>query len=108
MSDYKQKCIFLLKILGILISLFNLLFILLLIISLVVPEEKYHYEYIDLDNYEGIAKECSYKFDESFRGGQGSPVCELEDGTIKQVKQYKYILDYKKVPLKEIFRKESE
>ena len=54
-----------------------------------------YYEYIDLDNNKGVAKYCSYKFKERYiilgggSGGQGSPICELEDGTILQVKQYK-------------------
>ncbi|MBR4672061.1 MAG: hypothetical protein IKO78_02525 [Bacilli bacterium] len=50
------------------------------------------YEYIDLDNNKGIAKNCSYSFENAFSGGQGSPVCELEDGTILQVKQYKEVV----------------
>lgn len=84
--------------------------IILLIIGLLfayIPREKYHYEYIDLDNNKGIAKECSYKFEEIHRGGQGSPVCKLEDGTIKQVKEYKYIYDGKVVPIKEIFKEDK-
>ena len=67
--------------------------LLLIIASLYNPNVIYHYEYIDLDNNKGNAKYCSYKFHEGRAGGQGSPVCELEDGTIKQVKEYKYIYD---------------
>ena len=52
---------------------------------------KFHYEYTDLDNNEGIAVSCSYEFKEYKRGGQGSPVCELEDGTVIMVKKYKYV-----------------
>lgn len=43
----------------------------------------HYYKYVDLDNNEGIAKKCHQ--------GQGSPICELEDGTILSVKSYKYI-----------------
>lgn len=87
-----------------------LAFICLIILGLIIgcfPQTKYHYEYIDLDNNNGIAKNCSYKFENIGRGGQGSPVCELEDGTIKQVKEYKYIYDGKVVPIKEIFKEEK-
>lgn len=52
------------------------------------------YEYIDLDGNKGLAKECSYKFKENYSGGQGSPVCILEDETVIQVKQYK-LIDYR-------------
>ena len=78
-------------------------FIIFGLLCLCFPQNKYHYEYIDLDNNNGIAKECSYKFKEYKSGGQGSIVCELEDGTIKQVKEYKYIYDGKYIPIKEIF-----
>ena len=54
-----------------------------------------YYEYIDLDNDKGKARYCSYKFEHIKAGGQGSPVCELYDGTIIQVKQYKYIKELK-------------
>lgn len=85
------------------ISLGCIAFVILGLICMYFPQNKYHYEYIDLDNNNGVAKECSYKFEGYARGGQGSPVCELEDGTIKQVKQYKYIYDGKYIPIKEIF-----
>lgn len=49
------------------------------------------YEYIDLDNNKGLARECSYKFQGNYSGGQGTPVCVLEDKTVIQVKQYKII-----------------
>ena len=84
-----------------------ILFIIFGLICMCFPQIQYHYEYIDLDNNKGIAKECSYKFEEIHRGGQGSPVCELEDGTIKQVKEYKYIYDGKVAPIKEIFKEEK-
>lgn len=48
-----------------------------------------YYQYMDLDGNTGIAKECSYRVYGYKAGGQGSPICELEDGTIKQVKEYK-------------------
>ena len=92
------------------LGLMFLAFICLIILGLIIscfPQIQYHYEYIDLDNNKGVAKECSYKFEEMRRGGQGSPVCELEDGTIKQVKEYKYIYDGKVVPIKEIFKEEK-
>ena len=99
---YKEKWyIILLKCLVLMFLSFICLLILGLIISC-FPQTQYHYEYIDLDNNKGVAKECSYKFEEIHRGGQGSPVCELEDGTIKQVKEYKYIYDGKVVPIKEM------
>ena len=78
-------------------------FIIFALICLCFPQTKFHYEYIDLGNNKGIAKDCSYKFKEYKSGGQGSTVCELEDGTIKQVKEYKYIYDGKYIPIKEIF-----
>lgn len=74
----------------------------LALLLMCMPEEVYHYEYIDLDDVKGIAKECSYKFENSKNGGQGSPVCVLEDGTVKQVKEYKYIYEKTIVPIKEI------
>lgn len=46
-----------------------------------------YYEYITMDNKEGIAKDCN-----SIRS---SVHCELEDGTIIMVKQYKYIIERK-------------
>lgn len=78
-------------------------FVIFALICMCFPQNKYHYEFIDLDNNSGVAKECSYKFEDYKRGGQGSPVCKLEDGTIKQVKEYKYIYDGKYIPIKEIF-----
>ena len=81
-----------------------IVFIVISLIFMCFPQTQYHYEYIDLDDNKSIAKECSYKFEEIYRGGQGSSVCELEDGTIKQVKEYKYIYDGKVVPIKEIFK----
>ena len=80
-----------------------IIFIILSLVFMCFPQTKYHYEYIDLDNNSGVAKECSYKFKEYKSGGQGNPVCELEDGTIKQVKEYKYIYDDKYIPIKETF-----
>lgn len=102
----EKRYITILKWLGLIFLVFICLIILGLIISC-FPQTQYHYEYIDLDNNKGIAKECSYKFEEYKRGGQGSPVCELEDGTIKQVKEYKYIYDGKVVPIKGIFKEEK-
>lgn len=88
----------------ILISIGFLFFVVIGIIGLSIPQRQYHYEYVDLNNNEGIAKECSYKFKEYKRGGQGSPVCELADGTVKQVKEYKQIYDGTVAPIKEIFK----
>ena len=104
MFDYYEEkwYITLLKWLGTLFLGF-VFFIIFGLVCMCFPRKKYHYEYIDLDNNKGIALECSYKFEDYKRGGQGSPVCELEDGTIKQVKEYKYIFDGKYVPIKEIF-----
>lgn len=72
-----------------------IIFTLLIIAFGLNIEIQYHYDYVDLDDNVGIAKECSYKFEGYRKGGQGSPVCELSDGTIIQVKQYKYIEDGK-------------
>ena len=80
-----------------------IVFVMVVLINMCSPQNKYHYEFIDLDNNSGVAKECSYKFKTSRSGGQGSPVCELEDGTIKQVKEYKYVYDGEYIPIKEIF-----
>lgn len=80
-----------------------IVFVIFVLIYMCFPQNKYHYEFVDLDNNSGVAKECSYKFDDYKRGGQGSPVCELEDGTIKQVKEYKYVYDGEYIPIKEIF-----
>lgn len=48
-----------------------------------------YYEYVDMDGNKGESANgygaCSY---DSY-GGQGAMVCELKDGTIIQVKQYK-------------------
>ena len=108
MFNYYEKkwYITILKWLGLMFLGFICLMILGLIISC-FPQTQYHYEYIDLDNNKDVAKECSYEFEGYKRGGQGSPVCELEDGTIKQVKEYKYIYDGKIVPIKEIFKEEK-
>lgn len=84
------------------ISLGFIAFIIFGLICMCFPQNKYHYEYLDLDNNSGVAKECSYKFEKFAKGGQGIPVCELEDGTIKQVKEYKYIFDGTVKPIKEI------
>lgn len=35
-----------------------------------IPQDEYHYEYIDLDNNKGIAKGCSYKFTKGRAGGK--------------------------------------
>lgn len=102
MFDYEEKWyITILKELGTLL-LGIAFFVILGLICMCFPQYKYHYEYVDLDNNKGIARECSYKFEGYKKGGQGSPVCELEDGTIKQVKEYKYIFDGTIRPIKEI------
>lgn len=49
-----------------------------------------YYEYVDLDGNEGITNVydgCSY---DSW-GGQGAMVCKLNNGTILQVRSYKYV-----------------
>ena len=84
------------------ISLGFIAFIIIGLICMCFPQNKYHYKYVDLDNNNGVAKECSYKFEKYAKGGQGSQVCELEDGTIKQVKEYKCIFDGTVRPIKEI------
>ena len=75
---------------------------LLFLLLMCIPQNEYYYEYTDLDNIKGVAEECSYEFNHGFSGGQGSPVCELEDGTIKSVKEYKYIYVRTYTPIKEI------
>lgn len=57
----------------------------------IITQKKYDYEYVDIDGNKGHAKNCSYYFNDGRSGGHGSPVCELEDGTVIQVKQYKLI-----------------
>lgn len=79
-------------------------FAIIIIIALCIPQKKYYYEYVDLDNNVGTAEKCSYQFKEYGKGGQGSPICELADGTVKQVKEYKAIYDKTIIPLKEIFK----
>lgn len=84
--------------LKILISIF-LLLITVSIMYLVATSNKdtSYYKYIDLDNNEGIAKYCQFS-DENPRthsGGQGMPICVLDDGTIIAVKQYKFIKEIK-------------
>lgn len=76
---------------------------LLLTTLLVMFDQKeiYHYEYIDLDNNNGTARNCSYKFEGHRKGGQGSPVCTLKDGTVLQVKQYKRVVTGTCVPAKD-------
>ena len=49
----------------------------------------YTYEYKAYDNNTGLSNKCSYRSDSW--NGQGAMVCELEDGTIVQVMQYKKI-----------------
>lgn len=60
------------------------------IIALNQPTYSYHYEYVDLDNNKGVAVRCSY-MSTHYTAGQGSPVCELQNGTVKLVKEYKLI-----------------
>ena len=77
---------------------------LVFLLIMCVPHTEYHYDYIDLDNIKGTAKECSYEFDTVFSGGQGSPVCELSDGTIKQVKEYKYVYERTIAPITDLLK----
>lgn len=97
----------LLKWIGLLLLNF-IIIILFFILVLSIPQTEHQYEYIDLDNNKGIAKECSYKFEGYKSGGQGSPVCELTDGTIKQVKEYRCIYEKSIVPIKEMRKEVSE
>lgn len=108
MNYYEEKWyIVLLKWLGTLFLGF-IVFIVFGLLLMTIPQNEYHYEYIDLDNNNGIAKECSYKFEGYKKGGQGSPVCILEDGTVKQVKEYKYIYEKTIVPIKDLFKEVEE
>lgn len=91
-----------LKCIGTYLLGFVFLVVVLILFLMCFPQEVYRYEYIDLDNIKGIAKKCSYKNENSNNGGQGSPVCELNDGTIKQVKEYKCIYEKIVIPIKEI------
>ena len=100
MNYYKEKwCITLLKFIGMLFLGFIICFLILCI-----PQDEFRFEYTDLDNNKGIAKNCSYKFEHYKSGGQGSPVCELNDETVKQVKEYKYIYEKTVIPIKEILK----
>lgn len=69
--------------------------IFIVLVSLYAPQT-YHYEYIDTDGNEGISNHC--RGDVNIRTGRHShtdvPIalqCELSDGTIIQVKQYKKV-----------------
>lgn len=66
-----------------------IIFIIILCIIGYTYDKNYihYYKYIDLDNNEGIATTCQF----SNNKGQGSPICQLEDGTILSVKSYRYI-----------------
>ena len=98
---YEEKWyVSILKWLGLML-LGTLGFVIFALMVMCFPVDVYHYEYIDLDDNKGIAKECSYEFTEGRAGGQGSPVCVLEDGTVKQVKEYKYVYEKTIVPIKE-------
>lgn len=72
------------------ILLLIIIIAIIFIIALNQPAYSYHYEYVDLDNNKGVAVSCSY-MSTNYKGGQGSPVCELQDGTVKLVKEYKLI-----------------
>lgn len=72
------------------ILLLIIIIVIIFIIALNQPTYSYHYEYVDLDNNKGVAVRCSY-MSTHYKGGQGSPVCELQDGTVKLVKEYKLI-----------------
>ena len=72
------------------ILLLIVIILIIFIIALKQPAYSYHYEYVDLDNNKGTAVRCSY-MSTNYKGGQGSPVCELQDGTVKLVKEYKLI-----------------
>ncbi len=54
-------------------------------------EYRQYYTYTDIDGNTGVAEVCQVS---DYRpgnhgGGQGAPVCRLEDGTIVMVKSYK-------------------
>ena len=70
-----------------------IVFPVVLIIANICEDNKYqmYYTYVDLDNNKGIAYKCKY----TNNGGMGTPICELEDGTIIAVKQYKFIKESK-------------
>ena len=54
-------------------------------------EYRQYYTYTDMDGNTGVAKVCQVSDYRSGNrgGGQGAPVCRLEDGTIVMVKSYK-------------------
>lgn len=54
-------------------------------------QQEYCYKYIDLDNNEGYAENCSFTDKSGFSGGMGTMTCFLKDGTVIQVKQYKVV-----------------
>lgn len=67
----------------------------IVLVSAYAPQT-YHYEYVDTDGNEGISDHC--RGDVDVRTGSHShtnvPIalqCELSDGTIIQVKQYKKV-----------------
>ena len=60
-----------------------------LIIYSVLFGTKTEYEYLDFDNNRGIAEYCDNSDIRAFSGGKGVLSCNLKDGTVIMVKQYK-------------------
>ena len=92
------------KILKIFFTIFIGCFIvfILIFVGMFSPSIKSYYEYVDFDNNRGIAEQCFYKSRKGLDGGQGSPICRLEDDTIKLVKEYKYIEEKGLSPIEEL------
>ena len=78
-------------------TIISFIFIGILIIPPVIlqfqhdSEYRQYYTYTDMDDNTGVAEACQVS---DYRpgnhgGGQGAPVCRLEDGTIVMVKSYK-------------------
>lgn len=65
------------------------------IFMIIIPVNFNHYEYIDIDGNNGVASKCSYTDKGIYSGGQGSPICKLNDGTVLSVKQYKQVYEGK-------------
>ena len=74
----------------------------LIFIGMFSPSIKSYYEYVDFDNNKGIAERCFYESHSGLGGGQGSPICRLEDGTIKLVKEYKYVEEKDLSPIEKL------
>ena len=66
-------------------------FVLIVFIVCIIRIEVSSYEYVDLDDNKGLAKKCFFETYRYHAGGQGSPVCILEE--YNQSLEYDYTLE---------------